>query len=343
MLRYRFSAGSRLTLLWSAAAAFLALGLAGAGKAADSGALLELERVIPLPDVRGRVDHLAVDLGRKRLIVAELGNGTVDIVDLASDARVHRIEGLSDPQGVGYAAGPDVIAVANAGDGSVRLFRGGDFSAVGTVDLDSDADNVRLDPRSGYFIVGHGAGGLAIIDPVHATAVADIRLPAHPEGFQLDPANDRVFVNIPDAREIAVVGLAAGAQVAKMQVPGVRANFPMAVDPEGAFLATVFRSPARILLIETRRSIVVANAETCGDADDVFYDARRVRFYVSCGSGDLDVFARDAAGLHRIARLQTGSGARTALYVPELDRLYVAARAGWLGSTASILVFRPGP
>jgi DNA-binding beta-propeller fold protein YncE len=95
---------------------------------------LQLERTIPLPEVAGRIDHMAIDLGRKRLFVAELGNNTVDVIDLASGKTAHRIEGLKEPQGVGYAPKADVIAIANAGDdGSVRLFRGADFVSLGTV------------------------------------------------------------------------------------------------------------------------------------------------------------------------------------------------------------------
>src|SRR3978361_401719 len=62
-----------------------------------------LVRTIPLADVSGRIDHMAVDLRRGRLFVAELGNNTVDVVDLASGKIIQRIKGLKEPQGVGYA------------------------------------------------------------------------------------------------------------------------------------------------------------------------------------------------------------------------------------------------
>jgi hypothetical protein len=45
---------------------------------------LQLEAKIPLGDVRGRIDHMAIDLSRQRLFVAELGNDSVGIVDLRS-------------------------------------------------------------------------------------------------------------------------------------------------------------------------------------------------------------------------------------------------------------------
>ena len=95
----------------------------GRGWVARTEAPLVLEATIPLPDVAGRIDHMAVDAKRKRLIVAELGNNTVNVVDLAMGKVVHRVTGLPEPQGVGYAERADLVAVANAGDGSVRLFR----------------------------------------------------------------------------------------------------------------------------------------------------------------------------------------------------------------------------
>lgn len=85
---------------------------------------------------------------------------------------------------------------------------------------------------------------------------------------------------------------------------------------------------------------VVTRMPTCGDADDVFLDVGRRRIYVSCGEGVVDVFAVRGDAYERIARVPTAPGARTSLFVPELDRLFVAARATF-GQPASILVFKP--
>jgi DNA-binding beta-propeller fold protein YncE len=306
---------------------------------------LVLERTIPLAGVSGRIDHLAIDLRRKRLLVAELGNNTVDAIDLVAGKAIHRIAGLHEPQGIGYAPGADVIAVASAGDGSVRLFRGEDFSPMGVINLGADADNVRLDARTGSLVVGYGEGGVAVVDPARGAVASRVKLPAHPEGFQLDERTRRVFVNVPDARQIAVVDLGTGAQISTWRVPGLGANFPMALDDTDNLLATVFRHPARLVLLDARSGTVRANLETCGDADDVFFDQKRSRIYVSCGQGVVDVLQREASDYRGLGRVETASGARTSLFVPELDRLFVAARAGFfgLGSDAAILVFQPQP
>lgn len=117
----------------------------------------------------------------------------------------------------------------------------------------------------------------------------------------------------------------------------------MALDETQGVLATAFWDPARLVLLDTASGAVKASVEICGDADDVFFDAKRQRIYVSCGEGVVDVLQGDAVGYHPLARIPTHSGARTSLFVPELDRLFVAARAGLLGPDAALLVFRPGP
>jgi hypothetical protein len=324
-----------------AAIATLLLGLLSSPAALRAEEALSLEGKIALPGVAGRIDHMAVDLARKRLLVAALGNGTLEIVDLAGGHRVKQVVGLREPQGVGYAPRPDLVAVASAGDGSARFYRGEDLAPAGSLALGSDADNVRIEPRSGNVIVGYGSGGLAIIDPEKRAKIGDIKLAAHPESFQLDATTGRVFVNVPDTGHIAVVDLAAGKQIASWTVPGLSANFPLAIDGSGTAVATVFRHPSRLVLLDTKTGAAMQQLDTCGDADDVFFDTKRRRIYVSCGAGAVDVFQGEAAGYRSLVRVETSSGARTSLFVPELDRLYVAARAGLLGSDAAILVFRP--
>jgi hypothetical protein len=83
----------------------------------------------------------------------------------------------------------------------------------------------------------------------------------------------------------------------------------------------------------------LAEVNVCRDADDVFVDHKRQRVYVICGEGVVDVL--DGNGLP-IQRIPTAAGARTGLFVPELDRLFVAVPAR-TGKDAEIRVFEPPP
>src|SRR5947209_3471104 len=148
---------------------------------------LQLEAKIPLGDVRGRIDHMAIVLARQRLFVAELGNDSVAIVDLSSGKVIHTIGGLKEPQGVGYVPSMDTLYIANAGDGSVRVFLGPDYAVAGQIDLGDDADNIRVDTATNQLFVGYGRGGLAVIDAKTFRKIADVPLNVHPESFQLDP------------------------------------------------------------------------------------------------------------------------------------------------------------
>jgi DNA-binding beta-propeller fold protein YncE len=317
----------------------LAMALAAGSASAQSVPPLTLEGSIPLDRVSGRIDHLAIDLERKRLIVAELGNNTVDVVDLGARAVLHRIEGVVEPQGVAYLKAPDRIAVASAGDGTVHLFDGNTFAPAGVVKLGDDADNLRVD-RDGTLVVGYGKGALAWIDPGRAAVLLTVRLAGHPEGFRLHPADGRAFVNVPDARQVAVADRGSRKVTSTWDTRGLRSNFPMAISADGRVLATVFRTPARVVLMETATGTVAAQADTCGDADDVFFDPKRLHVYVSCGAGMVDVFQQNESGLDPLGRVPTVSGARTSLFVPELDRLFVAARAN-SEKGARILVLKP--
>jgi DNA-binding beta-propeller fold protein YncE len=306
-----------------------------------SNAPLALERKIPLGEVRGRIDHLAIDTKRQRLFIAELGNNSLGVVDVAGGKVQRRIAGLSEPQGVAYVPFADSVFVANAGDGSVHVLRGDDLAPIGRIDLGKDADNVRVDTQRNRVLVGYGNGALAVIDPATRTKAADIHLKGHPERFQIDETGTKVFVNVPDARDVEVADLASDAN-RSLPMQGAGSNFPMAVDRDAHRVLVVFRNPPTLMALSSQDGRIVAKIETCGDADDVFVDAKRHRVYVSCGEGVVDIFEQREAEYRRLARVPTVSGARTSLFVPELDRLFVAVRAK-SSEPAAIWVFRPAP
>jgi hypothetical protein len=147
-------------------------------------------------------------------------------------------------------------------------------------------------------------------------------------------------MNVPDAYQIDVIDLISGKLVARWATPHLSSNFPMALG-DGNTVAVVFRSPARMVRFARSTGKVVTASGTCGDADDVFFDAKRQRYYVSCGAGEIDVYQVTGGAVDPLARITTSTGSRTSLFVPEMDRLFLAVRAGWLGSHASIQVFRP--
>jgi hypothetical protein len=325
-----------------AALIFVGAGLCTAVSKTDaqtpSSLSLQLEAKIPLGDVRGRIDHMAVDLSRQRLFVAELGNDTVAIVDLKGLQLIRTIGGLSEPQGVGYMPSLETLYVANGRGGSVRVFGGSDYAAVGQIDLGDNADNIRVDPGTSEIFVGYGSGAMAVIDAGSFRKIGDIPLGAHPESFQL--AGKQIYINLPATREIAIVDRQSLKQVARWSIDIAGGNFPMAIDRAGRRVLTAFRNPAMLGVFSMNDGTLTVGPEICADADDLFVDAKRRRVYASCGDGFLDVLAGNP--YRRISHIPTISGARTSLFVPELDRLLLAVSAA-SGEPAGIWVFQTGP
>lgn len=299
---------------------------------------LALESTISLPGVTGRIDHMAIDVVHRRLFIAALENGSVEVLDLSAGRRFAQISDLREPQGLEYLPERNELVVAS-GDGTVRFYEADSLTLSGEIKLADDADNVRIDPTTGSVVVGYGNGALAIIDGASRSVKNTIALSAHPESFRIDPTGRRAFVNLPGASQIAVADLTT-MKVEDKWLASHGANYPMLFDAASNSVMVAYRQPARLVITDAGDGKVRQDIDLCGDSDDLFLDAKRQRIYVSCGSGDLDVFAGSSDGYQRIARISTRSGARTSLFVPELDRLFVAARAGD-GKTAAILAFRP--
>jgi len=301
---------------------------------------LVLETKIPLGEVKGRIDHLAVDVARRRLFVAELGNDTVGVIDIDGRKVARRLEGFDEPQGVAYFPQTDTLYVANGGDGDLLSFRGAQLQAVGKLALGDDADNIRIDPERSRVYVGAGSGHLAIIDAAAFRKIGEIELKGHPESFQLESGGSRVYVNVPDAKEVAVLDRKTNQQLAGWPTAGLRSNYPMALDPAHNRLLVAFRQPATLVAYDSATGATQERVDICGDADDVFVDARRSYIYVACGEGAIDVLTSRSDRTTRVARLATSPGARTALFSSELDRLFLAVRAAG-GEGAAVWVFSP--
>jgi len=210
-------------------------------------------QVVALPGVERRIDHFAVDPAGNRLFVAALGNGTLEVLDIAGGKRLTSIAGLKEPQGVAYLPSVHRIVAAMRG-GGVEAFDDRDYRRATTMSGMSDADNLRFDAARGQLYVGYGEGALGVIDPASMTRIADIQLLGHPESFRLEDTGPRIFVNVPDTREIVIVDRSQRSVVAHIPLGNLLNNYPMSLDDSGHRLFVAVRQPARLLLCEVRDS-----------------------------------------------------------------------------------------
>jgi DNA-binding beta-propeller fold protein YncE len=286
---------------------------------------LQLQHTIPLAGVEGRIDHMDLDAAGERLFVAALGNNTLEVVDLRKGQRTHSITGLGAPQGVAYVPELDRIFVANDEGGICKIYDGKSYQPIAEVDLKDDADNVRYDESLKRIYIGFGGGGIETINAEEDKSIGSARLSGHPEAFELEKQGRRIFVNIPTARQVAVIDRDQSKVVATWKTDGAFGNFPMALDERNHRLFIGCRLPSKLVVLNTESGNVVKKIDISGDPDDLFYDSKRHRLYAICGAGKIDIIGQADANTYKVsATIDTAEGARTGLLVLERDILFVA-------------------
>jgi hypothetical protein len=298
--------------------------LAGAALAGGAEPPLRRVQTIPLKGPAGRLDHLALDAKHDRLFVANMANSSLDVVDLKAGRLVRQIPGQHKIQGVAYAADLDRIFVGNGEDGVCNAFDGRDYALLKTAKLD-DADNVRYEGRTHRVYVTHAEKGLAFLDGTTLEALADIRLPAAPEAFQLAKSERRLYLNTPSPSQVVVVDTDQNKVVGRFPLTLAGQNFPLALDEANRRIFAGCRRKPMVVVLDMDTGKEVAGIPIPGDTDDLFYDARHKRLYISCGERFLAVLRQvDGDHYELLTKFPTARLARTSLFDPEAGRLYLA-------------------
>jgi DNA-binding beta-propeller fold protein YncE len=310
---------SKPHVLAGAVIAGLAVSTAGISQPASQaptreGPTLILTAKVPLTGVSGRIDHFTFDPKRRLAIFSGLGNNTIEIANNFQGKHIKTIEGLDEPQGPLYVPELDKLFVANAGNGVVDVFDGKTWTLRKSISLgdDSDTDNLRYDEATKQVLVGK-VGGVAVIDAVAETQVGDLKgSGGHTESFQLEKNGSRVFANVPgDGSVVNVIDRKTGA-LAKWELNGAKANYPMILDEASHRLFVVTRAPPLVVVLDTDTGKEVARVRVKAASDDAYFDAARKRIYVICGEGYISVIQQNDPNHYALVEnIPTITGART--------------------------------
>jgi DNA-binding beta-propeller fold protein YncE len=300
---------------------------------------LKLEKTIPIPLVKGRIDHMDVNLKDQTVYVAALGNNSLEVLDIVKGKVLHSIKGAEEPQGVAYIPQQQEIFVANGGNGDCYFYNARSFEKTATIHLSSDADDVRYDSTTEMIYVGYGEGGVAVIDARQHKQTGDIKLPGHPEGFQLDKKLNKIFINVPDAYQIAVADLKSFKVTGTWNTGEYRANFPLAIDTVNHAVFIGYRHPSSLVAMDENSGTVLTAINLVSDVDDLFFDATERKIYASGGGGSVIIYQWQKPGLKQVGKASTRDGARTSLLIPQLKLFILAARANF-NNTAELQVYK---
>lgn len=295
---------------------------------------LILMGTIALPHVRGRIDHFALDPGGQ-VFICVIGNDTVEVLETLTQKQIHTITGVPHPQGAVYVPEFKKLFVSSH-DGKLYIYDGTSFALLTSVDFHGDVDNLRYDDAAKRVYVAYGDGdaaGIAMIDAATNQRLADeFKLGAHPESFQLEASGHKIFANLPDLQQIAVIDRATH-DITRWPLVNMEGNFPMALDEPDRRIFIGVRTPPRLVVLDADSGRVITALRTAADMDDLYYDAVFKRVYVPGGQGCISVFAQsDADHYQLLADIPSAVGARTAGYAAKIgkkghDRFYLGVPA----------------
>lgn len=291
---------------------------------------LELQKTIPLPGVVGGFDHFAIDLSGDVLFAAAKDNHTVEVVNLQTGKIAQTITGLAKPHGLAWVPETHRLYVADGKLGQLQVYEGSPLRAAGTLKLSNDADDMVYDEPSGTLYVGHGGsdaanpGRIAVINTKDFSLVANLPVAAHPEALDIDRQGQRVFANIADAGQVAVVNIRTNAIEDTWKLKDASDNTPMAYDAQDQIILIACRKPPVLLALDANTGKEISRISTDKGSDDLFFDTKLHRVYVITGSGAVDAYSISTAKhFTALGKVRTASGAKTGLFVPSQNLLYI--------------------
>jgi DNA-binding beta-propeller fold protein YncE len=314
---------------------------------------LHLAQTIPLPNVKGRFDHIDVDVEGKRLFVAGVESGSVEVVDLGTGKWMRSISGFKTPTEMCYVRELNKMFVASRDDGMIRVFRGESLELIDSLKLELGVNRIVYDPASKYLYAGYGGplagfdyGRVGIIDARSDKLLGDIAVEAHPSQILLDNAAHRILVAVWERGRIDVFDTRNHQLVLTWTTGGQSGD--TALDQTHHRLFTATRTPPQTMVVyDSESGQEVARLPAEGRMNGVYYDGWHKRIYVTCGrdlpAGFVFVYQqKDADHYEFIGKVPTGPGAGTSFWVPQLNRFYVPVPASEK-QPAAVLVFEPEP
>jgi hypothetical protein len=258
----------------------------------------------------GGFDYITVDAKSHRLYVPRSTHTMV--IDVDSGKTVADITGQKHNHGVAlvHELGRGFIS---DGVGSIVIFDLNSNAVLGTVAAKDDADGIIYDKSTGLVLVACGDAGVLVTlkadaDPKTAAIDAPIELGGKPEYLAADGAG-KVFVNLEDKNQVAVVDLKARRVLAHWPVAPGGSPVGLAIDTEKHRLFIGCRKPQKMLVMSTDDGRVVADLPIAAGVDATRWDGHQA--FASTREGKLSVAEEKDGKWETVQTVTTGLGTKT--------------------------------
>lgn len=315
---------------------FMGVICGAAGAAASEAPVLVLQGRTELPDYSGDFDHFAADTVGNRLFLAAEDHGTLEVFDLRTGAHLKTVKGFATPHSIFLIPQRHQVLVTDGSD-SVKLLDDRTLATTGTIKLHPGADSIGYDGATGHLYIVTGGKDVKLkqswleeIDLLSGKKIGEVQFDAdHVEAMAVEQHGPRIYINVTDHNQVAVIDKATHKIVETWPVSGAEQNALAQLDESTHRLFVVARKPGKFFVLDTTTGTPVVSYTAPGRCDAEIFDADNHRVYAPGGEGYIGVYREEAADdVVELAHVPSAPGAKTALLVTELHRLYVAVSPG---------------
>jgi DNA-binding beta-propeller fold protein YncE len=303
---------------------------------------------VDLPGYSGDFDHFAADYDRNRLLLAAEDHGTLEVFDLKTSAHLSTVSGFGNPHSILVRKGIPTVFITDSTEKNATIRDAGTYAKKQTVNLTPGADTAKYDAATNILYVVTGGkdvdmktANLEAINPDTGAKLGSITFPDnHVEAMAFVESDPRIFINLTQTNKLAVVDRKSMKVIATWPVPRAQQNAMVAFDPAQHRLYVVCRSPGMVVVMNSDTGAVVGTQPAPLRSDEVQYDEATHRLYVPGGEGYMNIYdTSDPNHLKIVEKVTTAPGAKTALLIPAMHRLFVAVSPGDSKAMAKVLTY----
>ena len=312
------------------------------------GSSVSLIKTVALPGYTGDFDHFAADFDRNRLLLAAEDHGTLEVFDLSTSAHLRTVSGFGNPHSILVRKDVPTVFITDSTKLNATIRDASTYTKKQTVVLTPGSDTAKYDASAKILYVVTGGkdvdmktANLEAVNPDTGAKLGSITFPDnHVEAMAFVEGDQRLFINLTQTNKLAVVDRKNMKVIATWPVPPAQQNAMVAFDSSQHRLYVVCRSPGMVVVMNSDTGAVIGTQPAPLRADEVQYDEATHRLYVPGGEGYMGIYdTSDSNHLKLVEKVVTAPGAKTALLIPSMHRLFVAVSPGESKTVAKVLTY----
>ena len=309
---------------------------------------VKLIHTVTLPGYSGDFDHFAVDFDRNRLLLAAEDHGTLEVFDLKTSAHLNTIKGFGNPHAILVRRGVSTVFVTDSGKQGATIRDAATYAKKQEVALTPGSDTAKYDEKTNTLYVVTGGkdvdmktANIEAVNPDTGAKLGSVTFQDnHVEAMAFVDGDPRLFINLAQTNKIAVVDRTNLKVLNTWPVPPAQQNAMVSFDPQQHRLYVVCRTPGMVVVMNSDTGAVVSTQPAPLRADEVQYDSATHRLYVPGGEGYMGIYdTSDPNHLKLTEKITTAPGAKTALLLPSMHRLWLAVSPGESKALAKVLTY----